>query len=375
MLNTDQLSKLKDIVSKNLRELIEAMGWTQSKFAEMTEISEPALSNYLKGSKNGGRLPPAEYLVGLCTMTEFKERGLELGLDLLISEKFNPKAIIKKNLSAPSVSRREMRHGDFLGNYICYFFDQSKPLYNQEPTESRALRYGVISVYDTYESLTGEMSVRVQAMFFKQTDLAKMLELKATLDAIYKQNSNSSVNSRNLAIENAFVSESKSAYEGTVTFSDHHTFINVQSNNFGDNALIILYSPQKKADADYIGGIGSAVSVARGRAHMPAAQKIILSKYVLGCSNEMIAEYLNMSSVAIDQGKETEAICEFCRRLYSDEDFSKVFDEADKAAMIGRRLDQLAKNYIEKNICCVSSVSEDEDKAVYRLIEKYKDNF
>ena len=49
------------------------------------------------------------------------------------------------------------------------------------------------------------------------------------------------------------------------------------------------------------------------------------------------------------------------------------FDEADKAALIRRRLDQLVKNYIEKNICCVGSVTEDEDKAVFKLIEQYKD--
>ena len=114
-------------------------------------------------------------------------------------------------------------------------------------------------------------------------------------------------------------------------------------------------------------------SIARGRAHMPTAQKIILSKYELGCSREIISERLSLATAEIAQEHEAEAICDFCRKLYLEENYSMHFDEADKAALIRRRLDQLVKNYIEKNICCVGSVTEDEDKAVFKLIEQYKD--
>ena len=93
MLDDRQMNTLMRNVGKNISELIEAMEWTQAKFAERTGISEPALSNYRKGDKTGGRLPPLDFLVSLCTMQEFKDKGLELTLDLLVSEKFNPKAI------------------------------------------------------------------------------------------------------------------------------------------------------------------------------------------------------------------------------------------------------------------------------------------
>ena len=106
---------------------------------------------------------------------------------------------------------------------------------------------------------------------------------------------------------------------------------------------------------------------------MPTAQKIILSKYELVCSREVIAEKLSMSAAEIAQEHEAEAICEFCCKLYSDNNHSMHFDEADKAALIRRRLDQLVKNYIEKNICCVGSVTEDEDIAVFKLIDQHRD--
>ena len=371
MMDARQLDTLKANVSKNIRELMEAMEWKQVRFAEKTGVSEPALSNYLKGDKKDGRLPPLEYLVNLCTMKEFKEKGLELTLDLLISDKFNPKALIQQRYNHPSASRHEVKHGDFLGNYLCYFFDQSKPVHNQDHKLNRELRYGVVSVFDVCESLTGDISVKAIAAFFKEGQSDQAVELKRTLDSIF--NSDVNVNSRNMAIEEAFKSDSSAAYEGDVNFSDHHTFINIHSNIYGDNALIILYSPQKKADADYIGGIGSVASIARGRTHTPTAQKIIMSKYELICSREVIAEHLLMSSTAIDQENEAEAICEFCSKLYSDELYSQNFDEADKAALIRRRLEQLVKNYIEKNICCVGSVTEDEDKAIFKFIEQFKD--
>ena len=371
MLDDRQMSMLKINVSKNLDELRKAMEWNQAKFADKTGISEPTLTYYLKGDKKDGRLPPIDYLVKLCTMQEFKDKGLELTLDLLISEKFNPRVLIQKRYNQSAASRQEVKHGDFLGNYLCYFFDQSKPVHNQDHKLNRELRYGVVSIFDVCESLTGEISIRAIAAFFKEDASDKAFELKRNLDSIFKSDIN--VNSRNMAIEEAFKSDNVSAYEGAVTFSDHHTFINVQSNVYGDNALIILYSPQKKVDSDYIGGIGSVASIARGRTHMPTAQKIIMSKYELGCSREVIAEHLSMSAAAIAQEHEAEAICDFCRKLYADPNYDLNFDDADKAALVRRRLDQLVKNYIDKNICCVGSVTEDEDKAVFKLIEQYKD--
>ena len=372
MLTCEQEEKLKKIVSKNLKNLIEAMKWSQATFAKETGVSEPALSNYLKGSESGGRLPPLEYLVGLCMNDAIRDKGFELTLDRLISEKFNPKVLVQRKYNQPAVSRRDVKHGDFLGNYLCYFFDQSKSIHNQDHKLNRELRYGVISVFDVYESLTGEVSVRAIASFFKEENAEKAYELKKTVDSIFKSN-DISLSSRNMAIEEAFKIDNVYAYEGVVTFSDHHTFINIQSDVHGDNALIILYSPQKKVDSDYIGGIGSVASIARGRNHMPTAQKIIMSKYELGCSREVIAEKLSMSSAEIAQEHEAEAICEFCRKLYLEQDYAQHFDDADKAILIRRRLDQLVKNYIDKNLCCVGSVTEDEDKAVFKLIEQYKD--
>lgn len=372
MIDNTEVYKLKKIIGKNLTILIEdVLHWTKSKFADVTGIAQSTLSNYLDPDKDTSRIPPLEYMVTVCLMKELKEMGINLTMDLLISDKFNPKELINKRDNHPSVTRKQSKHGGYYGNYICYFYDQSKPVNNHDCKSNRELRYGVISIFDDCESLLGDTTIRAIASFFKEAEFDKASELKKSLDKIFKNND--IVKNRNADIENAFNSNNISAYEGKVNFSDHHIFINVQSNIYGDNALIIMYSPQKKIDTDYIGGIGSVASIARGRTHMPTAQKIIMSKYELGCSREIIMENLKMSVATIDQEDAAKEICKFCNKLYLNPEYANNFDDADKVALIKRRLDQLVKIYIDKNICCVGTVTEDEDKAIFKLIEQFKD--
>ncbi len=373
-LTDEQRYKLMDIISRNLNSLIRTMEWSQSRFARETDIGEAALSFYLRG-RNGGRIPPTDYLMGLVTNEQFKARGLTLSLDLLTSEKFNPQALIHNRNNVPSVTRQEIKHGDFLGNYLCYFFDQSKEAYNEDCRASRELRYGVVSVFDEYETLTGEVRVKAIAAFFKEENDEAAFELKKKLDSIFSTEG-ININTRNSSITDAFKNDDVYSYEGEVKFSDRHCFINVESDAFGDNALIILYSPQKKADSEYIGGLGAVSSVTRGRTHQPAAQKIILSKYRIDSDRQRIAEHLNMPLKLVEHQEQQEqavALCELCKKLFVDRNYAQHFDEADKLALIKGRLNQLVKNYIYKNICCVASVTEEEDKAVFKLIYNSKE--
>ncbi len=366
MSKNDRVVQARWVIGENLRKLRYSMKWSQAQFAKESGIAEPTLSNYINGNIKG--LPPLDYLLRLCTMPQFKEKGLNLSLEMLISDKFDPEGMIKKRQGDPFLSRREMAHGDFLGAYLTYFFDQSKPVHDEDCKLSRAFRYGVIAVYNDYDSVTGEVAAKALAYFCKAEEASVAFALKKTLDHAFK--TNGSVDGRNKAIAKAFDFEGSAVYEGTVTFSNHHTFINIHNHIYGDNALIVLYAPQKRPDTEYIGGLGSIASVARGRAHMPTAQKIILSKYELTCSDETVAEHLSMASAVVNQENEAEELCRFCRKLYSSDSLLQNLDESDRAVMVRRRMELLVRNYIEKNICCVGSVNEEEDRAVYKLIER-----
>ncbi len=371
MLSDKQIKLLKGCVSNNLRELMEAMDWTQARLAEKMGCAEGTISHYVKGE----RLPPLDFMVGLCALPEIRERGFELNVDALIGDKFNPTAPTRRQSIPSGVTAREAGHGDFLGNYLCYFFDQSKPLTDPDFDRGGELRYGVVSVHDVWESLTGERSIRAKVAFFKEEDGEASLRLKRALDAVFQ--SETDIMARNAAIEEAFRGEptvANATYGGTVAFSDYHVFLNVYSDVYDDNALMIFYSPQRRGDTEYAGGLGTASLVARGRSPMPTAQRVFMTKYELNCPCEVISEALWMAKACstVSQEGDANALCDFCRKLYQDEVLSRNFAESDKKVLVRNRLDQIVAQNVEKNIRFLGGVSEDEDRAACRLIEQYR---
>ena len=352
----------------NLGKLKTTMDWTQAKMAEITGVAEPTMANYLKGE----RLPGIDYFVNLCAMQAIKKKGIQLKIDDFLSNTFDPERAQKAKNNAIEELSDVVDHRDFIGTYICYFYDQSKTVHDQDSKTNRELRFGILSVYDDYNCVTAEKKMKAFATFYKERDLEKVVSLKKELIAIFQNNE--SVADRNESLFEFYSNLNEGVYSGEITFSNQHAFINIYSGVYSDNALMILYSPQKRTDNDYLGGIGSIASVAHGRMHMPTAQKIIVSKYELGCSFEEISDHLSMSSAPVSQTEEAMDLAEICKRLYGeDAPMSNFLDENDKTAIIETRLNQLVRNYIEKNVCCVGSVSEEEDKKVYSLIKKYAD--
>ncbi len=363
---------LMETIAVNLRQLATEMQWSQVKISQYVGIAEATVSNYLKGK----RMASVDFLVQLCNHPEIRERGLEVTPDMLMDKDFDPCAKSPTAHSGAKTFFRDMDRQDLVGNYICYFFDQSKALYGQEEHLTRELRFGVASVFESYRGLSGDMCINAKAVFFKQSDGDKAFALKAELDELCRDHQDTrGIADRNRAIEAVFADLADPhtvIYSGAVTRSDHHVFLNIYSANHGDQALIILYAPRRHGDDDYLGGLGSVASVACGRMQMPSGQKIIMSKVALGCSDEEIAQHLCMPP-EVDQGSETRDICKFCSKLYAENSPLRSIDEADKEAMLQRRLDQVVKNYLEKNVYGVGSVSEDDDLAVCRLIDRYKD--
>lgn len=365
VVNRDEVMKQ---IGINLCKLKSAMGWSQSKMAEITGVADPTMNYYL----NGKRMPSIDYFINLCALEAIKRKGIVLRIDDFISNSFDPERAQKFINNTKPEMPDVVEHQDFVGTYICYFYDQSKAVHEQDSKTTRELRFGILSVYDDYNCVTAESRMKAFATFYKEKDLDGVVKVKAELEHIYK--SAESVAVRNEELCNFFARLTEGVYSGDVTFSSQHAFVNIHSGVYSDNAMMILYSPQKRTDNDYLGGIGSIASVAHGRMHMPTAQKIIVSRYALGCSFEEISDHLSLSSAPVSQTEEAIAITEICKRLYGDDaPMVSFLDEKDKTAIIETRLNQLVRNYIEKNVCCVGSVSEEEDKKVYALIKRFVD--
>lgn len=358
-------NELLSCVGNNIKKLQEDMGWSQEKLASKLDIAGATLSNYI----NGIRLPSLELLLKLCNLSEVKKQGYNLQVADFLSNSMHLSSI--PEVSESYVSTERVRK-DFTGNYLCYFYDQSKPVHNQDYNTTRELRFGILSIYDEYNCITGETKIKVLAFFGKESELESVLKAKEKLDEIFAESQ--SITDRNQAIIDFANKEDFGKYEGEVKFTDQHAFITIHSATHNDSALMIFYSPNKRADSDYLGGIGSIASVAHGRRHMPSAQKIIISRYELGCSFEEIADHLSLAVAPIVQTKEAEELGGICKKLYNKDDaMFKLIDESDKTVIIEARLNQLVRNYIEKNVCCVGTVSDEEDAKIYSLIKKYAD--
>ena len=364
---TERTELMKQI-GRNLTKLKTVMNWTQSKMSILTGVAEPTTANYLKGE----RMPGLEYFITLCNLEEVKNKKLDLRIDDFLSSSFDPGKAQAINGNAVRELSDIADHRDFAGVYLCYFFDQSKPVSEHMLRGTRELRFGVITVFDDYNCVTGEKKMKAMAAFYKEKELANVAEIKSELDKIFS--SGESVAERNSAITDYYTKLDDGVYMGEVSFTGQHTFVSIQSRIHSDTALMILNSPPKRSDSSYIGGIGCIASVAHGRSHMPSAQKIIVSRYELKCSFEEIADCLSLSSAGLSANEESSALISMCKNLFSEGSaIAQALSDDDKLAIIQGRLNQLVNNFIEKNVCCVASVSSEEDKNVYELIRKYSD--
>ncbi len=357
-------------VSTNLNKLKNAMGWSQKEFADKWGIASGSINNYLKTDTKDPRIPSLDVLLNLCSIPDFEKAGLEFGIDDLLDEAFNPESTIKFKKGMLNATALYIPHEDFIGNYLCYYNDQSDLADRFGKKRRRELRYGVLSIFDDVNGVTAKRTMRVAATFFKEENRQMAIDLKNELDTINFNNMTDERFSGNRTERNNSIIAKMSAcsgiYKGELTFSDHFAFIDIISEAYSDKALMILYIPPKNNQTNYIGGIGTLTSVSHGRNHTPSAQKIILSKYELACSDQDIAPYLNMAFPNFTQKDDGRAISNFCSKLYNGE--IKGLDENDKIVVIQNRINKINEDYIRDNLCCSSTVSEMEDAKVYQLI-------
>ena len=362
-------------IATNLSKLKDAMGWTQKEFAEKLGVSTGALNNYINAESVDLRVPSLDVLLRLCQIPDFAENGLQFGVDDLLSESFNPEEVIKWHKSVITGERITVIHSDYVGNYFCYLNDQANLSEGLGDKKVRDLRFGVFSIFDRVDSVSGKRIMQVYARFFKSENRNKAEELKLRLEHIFGNSSlkdditPKSNGDRNKEIDEYVAKDSK-FYSGELTFNGQHGFIHLSSETFSDKALIIFRLPEKNASNEFIGGIGSMTSVSHGSEHIPVSQKIILSRYKLNRDDQYIADHLNMTFPNFTRDGSAKKISEFCSKLYNNS--IEGLDESDKIAVIQARLHKVIVDFIKNNLTCVSGVSKDENTRVYRLIQDSK---
>lgn len=346
-------------VGQNIGKVIEAMGISQAQFAKSMNVAAGTLSSYI----SGGAYPPLDFIAKMCVVPDI-QKAISFTADELLFE------TLEFNDGKPDADKKKSNlHSDILGNFFLYFYDQSSPDASGQIDSGRKLRYGIISIYEQVKKL-GEIGVYAYALFFKTVEEAEI----HWKDLISIDGADTHLDKLRMLYKS-----NNEHYTGEISFNGNHVFIDLSSAFYRDKGLFILNAPEKKPNADYIGGLGNALSLSHGSARCPVAQKIIFSRVQLkNASEEEIAKHLSLTSGSVSVQEETDEIIGLFKNLYPSGgaigSIDTWFDEQDKRSIFSNRLSRLLQNRAEKEFNSLCMITKPDDHSVYKLIKRCMDS-
>lgn len=326
---------MKSYFSINLENLLEKNNLSQRALAESLNISNTAISRYIKDENE----PSASLLLSL------KEK-FNINIDDFLTRKIDYFDVQTKTATILFNSNYNQK---FIGNYLIYYYNNGFYKGKVDALAYNTLKYGVLSVYSNSKN-----KVVVSMLLFKSRTDAENYKLK--LDKM-----------TNSEIEEEFKNDE--AYQGEIDFNFTQIYINISNEKQNDKGLIILNNPP--TDKNYIGGLGTINSVSHAREPMPCVQFIIISKFILNKTEAELYELLSLDSSEINVKNETEQLINLFKNLYTNTEGNKdmFLEEYQKVKIIENCLENLFKDLIDANVFRYAKVSNSEDDDFYRLIK------
>lgn len=319
---------MENIFSNNLKNYLKENEITQTQFAKSLGVSVASISNYISGVSE----PTLSFLLKLKLV-------YNITLDSFLTLPLNLEN--KQNLKSQNLTR-------FLGNYLIYYFDSSSYIGRATNTQKNILKFGVISVFSSGNALTS------YGCFLNSLD--KALELKNDLDK----------NEESSNIQRIFQNHAEIIYDGKVETSSTQIFIFLKS--FNDSTLMIFNNPP--SNKQYIGGLGTANSVSRGREHMPCIQYIILTRNEINLPQGEIYNLLSLDVADISVHNETEKLIDLFKNLYIKTNENSIkLEEYQKKKIFEDALENIVADNIDTNIFRFGKISAKDDDMFYRLIK------
>lgn len=313
--------------SSNLKVLADK--YSQKKIAEDTGVSPASINNYLNKSSD----PSSSFLLKL-------KRAYDINIDNFLT---GPYEIAEKK----ELSKSDMR---FVGDYALYYYDTN--VYKGRVHRStNILRYGILSVVGEGKGKTG---LKVYAKFF---------DSRRNMEDTFKYFSN--LNSDKKKIE--FYAEQEVKYTGELETSAAQIFVMLKNSAEEDRCLIILNNPP--SNNKYIGGLGTANSVARGREKMPCVQYIVVSEKLFRIPDGELYQRLALGISEVNVQNETNQLIALFKNLYlEDEHNPNGLNDFQKQRIISDSLENMLEEMIEANMFRFAKVSNNEDDRFFRMI-------
>lgn len=299
--------------------------YTQKYIAEKTGFSQSSINNYLTKFSE----PSIQFLVAL-------KDAFGISVDDFLFSDFK----VEEQISCER----------FVGNYLIYYYNNDSYKGEVHINLKNTLNYGVLSIYESKEF---EKSIQVNAVFTKErTDAIKLLK---------KLNSSSEVAKIYQEIDNVYV--------GTFSQNVQSIFIDISNKNKGDESFIILNNPPTKQN--YIGGIGTVNSIARGREHNPCVQYIILSKKLIDVTDGELYNILKFDDYSVNMDFMIKDIIELFKRIYAEKnEISIELTDNQKQAIVRNKLEYHFNEILEANVFRFAKISNKEDDEIYKLIKE-----
>ena len=311
---------------KNLKVL--SNKYTQKYIADRTGFSQSSINNYL--TKNSE--PSIQFLIAL-------KNAFGICLDDFL-------------FSDIDVSN-EISYDKYIGNYIVYYYNNNSYKGEVHVNITNTLNYGVISIVKEKDL---DKNVVIYGTFVKsKMEATKLLkELNATAQS-------KDIISKYQDIGNL--------YKGSISTTVQSIFIDLNNNFNGDQTFIILNNPPTKNN--YIGGVGTVNSIARGREHNPCVQFVILSKKLIDKPDGEIYNCLKFDDYNINFDYAIRDIVDLFKRLYLDKnEISTTLTENQKNAIIQNKLEYHFDEILDANVFRFAKVSNKEDDKIYKLIKE-----
>ena len=302
--------------------------YTQKYIADRTGFSQSSINNYLTKSSE----PSIQFLIAL-------KNAFGICLDDFLFSDINV-------FQQTSFDR-------FLGNYIVYYYNNNSYKGEVHTNLANTLNYGVISIVKEQE-LNNNVAVYGTFMREKSEAVKLLKRLNALQDVSKCKNEHQSMNN---------------FYVGSIQTTDQSIFLDMYNKVNSDQCYIILNNPPSKAE--YLGGVGTVNTVARGREHNPCVEFIILSKRLIDKPDGEIYECLKFDDFNVNLNYAVKDLVELFKRLYLEQnEISTSLADSQKVAILQNKLEYHFSEILDANVFRFAKVSNREDDLVFKLIKE-----
>lgn len=315
---------MKSKFQENLRKLTKQ--YTQQIIADKTGFSQSSINNYL--TKNSE--PSIQFLISL-------KDAFGINVDDFLFADFE-------------IGERDS-YDRYLGNYLIYYYNNNSYKGEVHTNIKNTLKYGVLSIFKENDF---DKSVQLNAIFTKdRTEAVKFLK---NLNA-------------NPKIINELYQEIGNVYSGSISCSIQSIFIELENKENSDKSYFILNNPPTQQD--YIGGVGTVNSIARGREHNPCIQFAIISKKLIDVPDGELYDLLKFDDFSINMDYAIKDIIDLFKRLYAEKnEISIELTDNQKQAIVRNKLEYHFNEILEANAFRFAKISNKEDDEIFKLIRE-----